>query len=96
MGKNKKTRHEKKIADLRRALATTQGTSAPSIEHRSTFSYSGISTPVTPVATIHVDNKILKNDVLKTTILTAAIVVGQFVLLFLLKRHAINIPGISY
>ncbi len=97
MGKKKKSLQEKKISDLRRALAQARqvANSKPS-ENRSTFSYIPTHTP-SPIATaFKTEHGILRQDIFKITLLTIAILTSQFILLFLLKQHLVSIPGISY
>ena len=86
MSKHKKTRKEKTIADYRHQVYILKN-NIP------------LSNPT--VTTIAVNEgydftaNILK-DVLKTTILTCAIVIAQIILFFLLKRHIINLPIVKY
>jgi hypothetical protein len=100
MAKKKKTRQQKIIADLRRQIPTSQNltvsyepkreaekiqiTQLPKV---STFKNPGITT---------INPTYLIKDLQKTTILSLAIVAGQFILLFLLKNHIISIGGLSY
>jgi ABC-type Fe3+-citrate transport system substrate-binding protein len=86
MSKHKKTRKEKIIADYR---------------HQVYILKNNIPLGNSTATTIAINESsdftanILK-DVLKTTILTCAIVVAQIILFFLLRRHIINLPIVKY
>jgi hypothetical protein len=86
MSKHKKTRKEKIIADYRHQIYILKDDNMPTY------------TPAPAIAineNRYFNDHILK-DVIKTGILTCFIVIAQFVLLFLLKRHIIALPMINY
>lgn len=101
MGKHKKTRKEKIIADLRHQLYSFKHQDFPSQN-------SSIIKPINPQEKQVLSNinsfantlinsyPYLKHDVLKTLILTMSIVAFQILLLLILKRHIIVLPGIHY
>jgi predicted secreted protein len=87
MSKHKKTRKEKVIADYRNQVYILKN-SIP-------LSNSATTTTIAIKENADFTADILR-DVLKTTILTCAIVVLQLVLFFLLKRHILNLPIVKY
>ena len=100
MSKAKKTRQEKMIADLHRKLHQQQSiTSVSTPEQKTQYTYTikhtqapmGVST-VTTITNL----SLIKHDLIKTTIVTGAIISLQLLLFFLLKAHIIKIPMISY
>lgn len=86
MSKHKKTRKEKIIADYRHKEYILKNNNMPI--NNSTFAI--------PVNKNSYFNTHVLKDVLKTGILTILIVIGQLILFFLLKNHAIILPRISY
>lgn len=99
MGKKKKTREQKIIADLRNQLAEVSPSYSLKTEEypkQNTKKY--ISPPfiqVTPKA-IHVSYQYLYHDLTKTGILTLGIVAAQIILFFLLKNHIIKISMLNF
>ncbi len=88
MAKRKKTREQKIVADSRHQTYSLSNFSP-------TFSVKNIAPVVTP-GTQTTTISYLKHDILKTSTLTAAILLFQILLLVLLKNHVIRIPVISY
>ncbi|MBI2195775.1 MAG: hypothetical protein HYU48_01905 [Candidatus Levybacteria bacterium] len=88
MAKRKKTLEQKKLADMRHQVYSLDSYSpissvkreVPSAEH---------STSLTTVS-------YLRHDILKTSILTAAILFSQILLLILIKNRVVSVPFISY
>ena len=98
MSKHKKTREEKIIADLRHQLYSlkTHDFSHSSLPKSNTVKQK-IITAYSPAITIPKTSYLyLKHDVLKALILTLAIIAFQIILLFILKRHILVLPGIYY
>ncbi len=104
MTKHKKTKQEKIIADLHRKLQS-QSQKSPSISASHThpqtpslYSYNAkiaVSKKVTTTASLN-NLVLIRHDILKTVIVTIAIVVSQILLLSLLKSHVIKIPFVTY
>lgn len=99
MGKKKKTREQKIIADLRHQLAQT----APSYtlskieeHHQEKHVYSPLQSSQTAVKVSSASYAYLSHDLIKTGILTASLMGIQLVLFFLLKNHIVRIPMLSY
>ncbi len=100
MAKKKKTRQQKIIADLRRQLNAST--------NHVTFSVSNEEKKETPVIQTTFKAPIkrqeiftntypyLVKDLRKTAILSAVIIVLQFLLLFILKAHIFSIDGLIY
>lgn len=83
--KHKKTRKEKIIADYRHQVYSLKNKDIP-------LSVSpNVGTDKNSYSYTYV-----LNDVLKTTLLTLSIIAIQIVLFFLLKKHIISIPNLSY
>jgi predicted secreted protein len=87
MSKHKKTRKEKVIADYRNQVYI--------LKNNIPLRNSTTATTIAIKENADFTADILR-DVLKTTILTCAIVVLQLVLFFLLKRHILNLPIVKY
>lgn len=93
MAKRRKTREQKKLADLRhiiqhKTVSYTFDTSTPSIKNEAK------STPQSPANTA--SYSYLMHDLTKTVTLTAVIIGVQIFLFLLLKTHFLKIPGITY
>jgi hypothetical protein len=97
MAKKRKTREQKKLADLRHNFTH-------SLENSTTFEAKYRLQPKTSVAPL-VKTKTptsqslypyLAKDLTKTGLLTAGIVFFQITLFILLKNHILTIPGLSY
>jgi len=86
MTRHKKTRQEKIIADYRHQVYVLKNNSVP---------LNNSTVAITVNENSDLTANILR-DVLKTTILTCAIVALQIVLFFLLKRHIITLPIVKY
>lgn len=99
MAKHKKTREQKKIADLRRQIyaanppIATLELKTERTEEKPAFS---IPTAKSSSYSTLVNTSYLIKDLRKTAILTAAIVAVQFILLFLLKNHIFTVGGLTY
>lgn len=93
MAKRRKTREQKKLADLRhiiqhKAINYTFDTSSPSVKNEAK------SSPQVSASTINYSYLI--HDLTKTVTLTAVIIGAQIFLFLLLKTHFLKIPGITY
>ena len=86
MSKHKKTLKEKIIADFNRQVYSFENKNTPL----------NISAPKIVVNENSQSYTYVVDDVLKTIILTAAIIAGEVILFFLLKNHVIILPKISY
>jgi hypothetical protein len=89
MAKKRKTRQEKRIADLRhtfvnQTIVNTFESKLPTVKIERTQPVSYASYPY------------LIKDLSKTITLTAAIIGTQIILFFILRSHLIKIPGLSY
>lgn len=87
MGKHKKTRQEKMIADLRRKLSL-QTTSPSTIPHL-TLKLPTIPTP--SQTSLIYSHDYLKSDLLKTTFITCSIIVAEIILFVLIKQQIIKL-----
>lgn len=101
MAKNKKTKEQKIISDLRRKLYLQKQTISNSKDTEEKLSSSNnVQIPQPSISYTHtirqntevINHTYLYHDLLRTTILTSAIVIGQVILFFLLKNHIINLP----
>lgn len=91
MAKKRKTREEKKLADLRHTF--THQNTLNTLETKPLFTK--IETKKPTVAT-YSNYPYLAKDLTKTFILSASIIGAQILLFISLKTHLIKIPGISY
>jgi hypothetical protein len=90
----KKTKKEKLLANARRSHLAPVATSAPAAplpiapaDHSFSFSLSAKKTPVqTSTTTAHTDYRVMKRDLVKTVLITGAILVGEFLLTYWLPR----------
>jgi hypothetical protein len=94
MAKKRKTKEQKRLADLRH-----------NFKHAYTLDNSSVTQPK-----LHVSKKsevittsistnaypYLKKDLSKTALLTLGILIFQLVLLAILKSHILSIPGLTY
>jgi len=93
MAKKRKTREQKKLADLRhkifhKAVNYTFDTSSPSVKNEAkSFPQSSTNT---------VSHPYLIKDLTKTITLTGFIIGAQIFLFLLLKTNFLKIPGITY
>lgn len=95
MSKHKKTRQEKIIADLRRQLLQTERIiplSSPQSVSEESQQYNNSPVRVSSLQTA----PYLFSDLLRTSLVTCAIIAGEFTLLFLLKKHLIILPTLSF
>ncbi len=81
MNKHRKTLIEKKLADQNREMAYTF---SPALQSKQTISIPKITTIYT--------HEYLKQDLLKTVILTASLIIIQLFMLFMLKSHVLKLP----
>lgn len=91
MAKKRKTREEKKLADLRHTF--THQTTLNTLETKPLLTKIAIKKPA---VTTYSSYPYLAKDLTKTFVLTASIVGIQILLFISLKTHLIKIPGISY
>lgn len=91
MGKHKKTRQEKIIADLRRKLSLKD---QPSVlkTPRFTFQLSPSPKPNDQTSSFIYTHEYLNHDLLKTAFLTSSIVIAEIILFFLSKQQIIKLP----
>lgn len=94
MAKQKKTRQEKIIADLRRQLTQTKrklptSIISPSISLTAQPQYN------MPIKTAFPHSYLLP-DLTKTSLVTSIILIGEFVLFFLLKKQILVLPMITF
>ncbi len=81
MNKHRKTLIEKKLADQNREMAYTF---SPVLQSERTISVPKITTIYT--------HEYLKQDLLKTVILTTSLIIIQLLMLFMLKSHILKLP----
>jgi hypothetical protein len=102
MSKRKKTKKEKIIADLHRKLhSQTPISDTTASRHvapqQSVYTYKARPTTVTKTPVVLTTNlPHVKHDLLKTTMVTSAIIIAQLFLFYLLKSHIIMIPMVRY
>ena len=97
MAKKRKTKEQKRLADLRhtfRHVLVSQVSSTPKISAQSKESIS-LSYRPNPQGLV-TTYPYLKKDLSKTSILTLGILIFQIILFALLKNHVLTIPGIGY
>jgi hypothetical protein len=97
MAKKRKTREQKKLADLRHTfqhVIVGQETSAAKTNIQPSNTISLSYKPKTTILTNQYP--FLVKDLSKTGILTLLILAFQIVLFALLKNHVLTIPGISF
>lgn len=89
MGRNKKTRQQKVIADLRRQISSAQPESTvkspPTISHKEYV-------PATQPSTFLYSHTYLRHDLLKTISVTAVLLGIEVLLVFLSQKHIISLP----
>ncbi len=93
-----KTLQQKKLADLRRQhfVYSLEGKElATAVKPVSAVSLNQAATVASKTVAI-ANYSYVKHDIFKTGILTLSIIGVQLVLLFLLKKHILSFPGISY
>lgn len=97
MAKKRKTREQKKLADLRHNFTHTlvKNTISEAKIRTSPKEKPQTSEKLASVTTLN-EYPYLMKDLSKTTMLTAAMLSLQFLLFFLLKNNIINIPGLIY
>jgi hypothetical protein len=97
MAKKRKTKEQKKLADLRHNFTHSLVKNSISEAKISLVSKTKAKTlSETPNTKTENEYPYLIKDLSKTTMLTAGILTVQFVLFFLLKNHIISIPGLIY
>ncbi len=101
MAKKKKTRQQKIIADLRRQIYASQDHVVVSVkketpENQVPSSIIKTNIPIRKPEIFTNTYPYLVKDLRKTAILSAAIILGQFILLFILKNHIFTIGGLIY
>lgn len=95
MSRHKKTREQKIIAGLRLKLQQKQAFSLTKTRQNPSSFSSSNRLPADKVAAIDMPPQ-LKQELLKTTFLTGAIIAIEFLLLFLFKKQIIVMPTISF
>ncbi|MEX2007655.1 MAG: hypothetical protein WD992_02690 [Candidatus Levyibacteriota bacterium] len=88
MTKRKKTQEQKKLADMRHQVY--------SLNNYPPISSANTEVPGTENSTSLTTVSYLKRDILKTSVLTAAILFSQIILFILLKNKVIAVPFVSY
>jgi hypothetical protein len=97
MAKQRKTREQKKLADLRHTFKHVFVGQMPSAVKTQIQSSNAISLSYKPKAQISTNQyPYLVKDLSKTGMLTLGILAFQIILFTLIKTHALMIPGISY
>ncbi|HSX40728.1 MAG TPA: hypothetical protein VLF68_03880 [Candidatus Saccharimonadales bacterium] len=106
MAKKKKTRLEKRLADLRRQVQLSQNavvSAAPSSpaeiaqpKIQTEIVLPKISIPFTPSQSSYTHLALLKHDIRKTTLLTLSLIALQIALFFMLRFHIVKVPGLLY
>ena len=98
MGK-KKTRQEKKIAELQKRLTLQQTvshhTSTSSVVKKATYTFAQPTTFHKSTPQIY-EYAYVTHDIIKTMVLTFSIIAFQVILFFLLRIHVLKLPGLSY
>ncbi len=92
MGKRRKTYKEKLISDLRRKVYNPEGLNTASFAPEK-------KNPVLLQNQAQLDQSqypYLLKDISKTAILTASIIAVQILLFFVLKKHIVVLPGVTY
>jgi len=97
MAKNRKTREQKKLADLRHAFKHVEvGQETPAVKTQTKLEGT-ISLSYKPKVTASTNQyPYLIKDLSKTGILTLSILAFQIILFTLIKTHTLTIPGISF
>lgn len=97
MAKKRKTREQKKLADLRHNFTHTPVNHIHSEAKIKLFNPE-ITKPAVKIQTVTVINEYpyLIKDLSKTGLITAVILGFQITLFFLLKNHTLTIPGLIY
>ncbi|OGH08314.1 MAG: hypothetical protein A2171_03015 [Candidatus Levybacteria bacterium RBG_13_35_9] len=93
MAKRRKTREQKKLADLRHKILHK------TVNYTFDASSLSIKNEAKSTSQPQINNtsySYLMHDLTKTVTLTAAIIGAQIFLFLILKTHLINIPGITY
>ena len=97
MAKKRKTREQKKLADLHHKFIHALNAQTPPVVKIQIQSKDTISPPNRSNQQISVNKyPYLIKDLSKTGMLTLGILAFQIILFALLKNHAVTIPGISY
>ncbi|MBF8250315.1 MAG: hypothetical protein HW400_916 [Candidatus Levybacteria bacterium] len=95
MGKHKKTRKEKIIADYRHQVYILKNKSITESVLDKNISLNK-STLTVSINENSYFNTHIQKDVLKTGILSFSIIAVQLILFFLLKKHIFSIPNLNY
>ena len=98
MAKKRKTREQKKLADLRHSFRHVFVSQLPpaakiQLQQKETISLPNKPKPQLPTNTAY---PYLAKDLSKTGVLTLGILAFQIILFTLLKNHVLMIPGISF
>ena len=97
MAKKRKTKEQKKLADLRHDFSHTFVIKAPSETRKQLQSNKVITSIVTEQNQTHTNSyPYLAKDLSKTAVLTAVILTLQIILFAALKNHILTIPGLTY
>ena len=97
MAKQRKTREQKKLADLRHTFTHALVSQTPSAVKIQFQSKDIISPSIKPNQQISTNKyPYLIKDLFKTGALTLGILAFQIILFVLLKNHTVTIPGIGY
>jgi hypothetical protein len=98
MAKNRKTRDQKKLADLRHNFTHSVIEQKVHLEAKIETQNVKITKPQyrpQALSSVNVYPYLIK-DLSKTAVLTAAILGSQIILFILLKNHILTIPGLTY
>jgi len=96
MAKKRKTREQKKLADLRHTFTHSVVNQTPPEAKIQLKTENIIKPQIRTQATSINAYPYLAKDLSKTAVLTAAILISQVILFSLLKNHTLMIPGLSY
>ena len=96
MAKRRKTREQKKLADLRHNFTHSFVQNVHSEANIKLETKENANISKTQPATSLNEYPYLLKDLSKTGILTALILGFQIILFFLLKNHTLKIPGLIY
>ncbi len=98
MAKKRKTKEQKKLADLRHTFGHSSSVNQPVFTIKTESLAKNLTLNTIKTESPHSKEKypFLVKDLSKTGLLTGAILGFQFVLYFLITRHMFKIPGLIY
>lgn len=96
MGKRRKTYKEKLISDLRRKVYSLEGLNTASFEPEKKNQQANRPSSTSSAVLLQNPYPYLLKDISKTAILTGSIIAVQILLFFVLKKHIVVLPWVSY